>query len=112
LISDPSGRSVIAEYSNDEWKIINKTNSWQVMTNSPLYNISEESAKQGCYRFKTLTDKLERSNGDISWLDGMKLLKSVSYAGTQWSIIYDMKQKSIYASIYGHFDQIQKINLK
>jgi hypothetical protein len=112
LISDASGRSAIVEYSEDEWRVMSNEEPWQVIANSPLYNISEESRKSDCWRYKILYEKLEKVNGNITWEEGMELLESVSVKGTQWSTICDLKRREIYISLYRDFNRIKKIKLK
>jgi len=109
LISDPSGRSVIVEYSGDDWQVIPNKNSWQAITNSPLFKKTEESRKKTCWRYEKLSEQLEKKNGIMTWEDGMNLLRQVSVEGTQWSTICDMKKKEIYISIYKDYSNIKKI---
>lgn len=111
LISDPSGRSVIVEYSGDDWQVMPNKNNWQAITNSPLYKISEGSRKKACWRYQSLSDQLKNKNGIFNWQEGMDILKSVSVEGTQWSTICDMKKKEIYISIYRDYTNIKKIKL-
>lgn len=112
FISDASGKSVIAEYHNAEWKIIESKDSWQAVTNYPLYNISEESAKQTCHRYKTLAERLAEKKGNLTWFNGMEFLKKVSNEITQWSVVYDTKQREVYAAVHGRYRQIFKIRMK
>jgi hypothetical protein len=110
LISDPSGRSVIVEYAKDDWQVLPNKRSWQAITNSPLFKIAEDSRKKTCWRYKTITEQLEKNNGIMTWEDGMNLLEQVSVEGTQWSTICDIKKKEIYISIYRNYSNIKKIN--
>lgn len=112
LISDASGRSVIVEYSDGEWRVMSNEKSWQVITNSPLYNVSEESRKSDCWRYKKLDEKLGKVNGNIMWEEGMELLESVSVKGTQWSTICDLKRREIYISLYRDFNRIKKVTVR
>ena len=109
LISDPSGRSVIVEYSGDKWHVMPNKKNWQAITNSPLFKKTENSRIKTCWRYKTLTEQLEKNNGIMTWEDGMNLLKKVSVKGTQWSTICDIKKKEIYISIYRDYSNIKKI---
>jgi len=112
LIADPSGRSVIMEYYNGEWKTMDNKEPWQVITNSPLYDRSIESRKSNCWRYKKAYEKLEQLNGITTREESMNILKSVSGSGTQWSTICDMKKKEIYISLYRNYDSIQKVKIK
>jgi penicillin V acylase-like amidase (Ntn superfamily) len=108
LISDPSGKSIIVEYNSGGWKVMPSEKPWQVVTNSPLYNVPEEKRRLKCWRYKRASDLLKKTNGDIDWKAGMNILKSVSVKGTQWSTICDMKTKEIFISLYRDYDDIKK----
>jgi hypothetical protein len=109
LISDPSGKSVIVEYYDGGWKTMSSNNPWQVVTNSPLYNVPEEKRIRTCWRYKKAADLLKKAKGIVDWKAGMNILKSVSVKGTQWSTICDMTSKEIYISLYRDFDNIKKV---
>jgi len=111
LISDPSGKSVIVEYNEGEWKVMPNKKPWQVITNSPLFNVPEAKRKSTCWRYKKACDLLENINGEVDWKVGMDILKSVSVKGTQWSTICDMKNKEIYISLYRDYENIKKVIL-
>jgi penicillin V acylase-like amidase (Ntn superfamily) len=109
LISDPSGKSVVVEYHDGEWRVMPSKKSWQVITNSPLYNVPEEKRMLSCWRFKRASGLLEKTKGEIDWKAGMNILKSVSVKGTQWSTICDMKRQEIFISLYRDYKNIKKI---
>ena len=109
LISDPSGESVIVEYNSGEWRVMFNKKPWQVVTNSPLYNVPEEKRILTCWRYKKASDLLKKTNGVVDWKAGMNILKSVSGKGTQWSTICDMISKEIYISLYRNYDDIKKV---
>lgn len=109
LISDPSGKSVIVEYAEGEWKVMSNKESWQVITNSPLFNVPEAKRKSKCWRYKRASELLEKAYGEVGWKDAMSILKSVSVKGTQWSTICDMQSKEIYISLYRDYKNIKKL---
>jgi len=111
LISDPSGRSVIVEYFEDEWRTMPNEKPWQVITNSPLYQKSEKSRKNVCWRYKILSETFEKDKENITWEQGFDILKSVSGKGTQWSTICDMQKREIYISLYRDFNKVRKVTL-
>ncbi len=109
LISDPTGRSVIVENTDGEWKVMSNNENWQTITNTPLYGRSETSRKNDCWRYKILFEGLTEKEGKVSWEEGMGLLERVSGRGTQWSTICNLKSKDIYISLYRDFNLIQRI---
>ena len=112
LISAPAGESVIAEYDRGEWRFMYNVRPWQIVTNIPLFNKSEEEARNECWRYKTADDFLHGVQGRIGWQDGMNILQSISTADTQWSSLYDMNTKEIYISLYRNFDDIFLLKIK
>jgi len=112
LIADPSGKSVIMEYSGGKWRELGNKNPWQVITNSPLYNVSMEQRKKDCRRYKTAHEELEKITGKADWNEGMDILKNVSVRGTQWSTVCDMIHKEIYISVFRDYDSICKVVIK
>ena len=112
LISDPSGRSVIVEYFEGEWRTMPNERPWQVITNSPLYQKSEKSRRNVCWRYKILSETFAKDKENITWEQGFHILESVSVKGTQWSTIYDMKKREIYISLYRDFKKIKKVNME
>ena len=110
LISDPSGKSVIMEFSGGEWKEIYNTNPWQVISNSYLYNVPLENIKTTCWRYKTAYEQLQEKSGDININEGMNILKNVSVPGTRWSAMYDMKNRTIDIVLYRDYSDIIKIS--
>ena len=112
LISDSSGKSAITEYNGGEWKVMLNKNPWQVVTNSPLYEVPERKRIKACRRYKKASSLLNKANGDVDWKAGMNILKKVSLKGTQWSTICDMKSKEIYISLYRNYDDIKKVAIE
>ena len=65
FIADASGKSVILEYRQNEWRKIPSDKSWQVMTNKVIYNVADNTLRKECARFRTLSETLERREGKI-----------------------------------------------
>ena len=112
LISGPDGNSVIAEYYNGEWKFMPNDRPWQIVTNTLLFNVSEESRRNECWRYRTVDNYMEQVDGWISWEEGMNVLESISVEDTQWSSLYDMENKDIYISLYRDFDDIFLVKIR
>ncbi len=110
LIGDSSGSSVIVEYSDGKMRVMPNTEPWQVVTNSPLYKIYP--GLESCWRFRSAYEQLKERNGQITWQEGMNVLKSISVPGTQWSWVSDMKSGEIYFALYRDFDQIKTFKIK
>ena len=109
LVSDSSGKSVILEYQDDKWRKIYPYKSWQVMTNKVIYNTDDSELRERCWRYKSISESLEKSNGNIDWKQGMNILKDVSQGGTTWSVIYLPVQNELYLTVYQNWDRIYHI---
>lgn len=112
LIAGPGGESVTAEYVDGGWRFMFNVRPWQIVTNVPLLNKSEEEIRNECWRYRTADDFLQGVYGGIDWRDGMNILQSISTADTQWSSLYDMNTKEIYISLYRNFDDIFLLKIK
>jgi hypothetical protein len=109
FVSDASGKSVILEYQDNEWKRIFPEKSWQVMTNKIIYNVPESKLREKCGRYDRISKVLEESKGNIRWNEGMKILRDVSQEGTTWSVIYLPNSTELYFSVYQSWDKIYHI---
>lgn len=82
LVADPSGHSAVLELYNGEMQVIPNTDSWQVATNSPLYNVSLSQALEQCSRYSYIYNRLSGWNGIMTWQQGMDILLNVGYQYT------------------------------
>ncbi len=109
FIADSSGRSVILEYVQDQWRKIYGDKSWQVLTNKPIYNVSDTNLREKCWRYQSISDTLEKTKGNVDWKAGMKILQDVRQKGTTWSVIYSPTTKELYFSVYQKWDNIYRL---
>jgi len=106
LIADLSGESVILEYVQDQWQEIHRDKSWQVLTNKSIYNVLDENLRDQCWRYKSISETLEKKRGNVDWKAGMKILQNVTQKGTTWSVIYSPPTKELYFCVYQNWDII------
>ena len=109
FIADASGKSVILEYQQNEWRKIPSEKSWQVMTNKVIYNVADSTLRKDCSRYRTLSETLERRDGEIDWRMGMEMLRAVSQAGTTWSVVYSLRSQDVFFSVYQTWEKIYHI---
>lgn len=100
LIADSSGKSVILEYTQDQWRKTYGDKSWQVLTNKPIYKLSDAMLRDKCWRYRSISETLDNTKGNVDWKDGMKILHDVKQKGTTWSVIYSPPAKELYFSVY------------
>jgi hypothetical protein len=106
IVADASGHSVILEYDKDQWKRIYADTSWQVLTTKPIYHVQDAELREQCWRYRSISETLDEKNGDISWKDGMRILRDVTQKGTTWSVVYSLTTKELYFSVYQEWDGI------
>jgi len=109
LVSDANGKSVILEYIDNEWKKIYSGKKWQLMTNKVIYNVTDSALREKCWRYKSMSSTLDKNKGQVTWLQGIQILKDVSQEGTTWSVIYLPNSKELYFSVYQSWDKIYHI---
>ena len=105
-IVESSGRSVILEYLDDQWKKIYSDKSWQVMTNRVIFDVPDAKLREKCWRYKSISETLEKSGGNVDWKAALKILQDVTQKGTTWSIVYSPTSKDFYFSVYQKWDVI------
>jgi hypothetical protein len=106
IVADSSGQSVILEYDQDQWRKIYGDKSWQVLTTKPIYNVSDSDLRDKCWRYRSISETLDNTKGNVDWEAGMKILQDVEQKGTTWSVIYSPTSKELYFSVYQKWDII------
>ena len=106
FISDSSGKSVILEYVEDQWKRIYGDKSWQVLSTKPVYNVPDAKLKDQCWRYRSMSETLEKTEGNVDWKAGMKILQDVTQKGTTWSVVYSLTSKELFFSVYQNWNII------
>ena len=109
LVSDATGKSVILEYQDNEWKKIYPDKKWQVMTNKVIYDVPDAKLREKCWRYDSISATLDKTNGNVNWNEGMHILRDVSQGGTTWSVIYLPNSNELYFSVYQSWDKIYHI---
>jgi penicillin V acylase-like amidase (Ntn superfamily) len=111
LVADPTGHSIILELYNGELQVIPNSESWQVLTNSPVFNLSIEQQIDACGRYRAVYEALESANGNIDQEEGMNILQSVGNPFTQWSAMYNMSDRSIALVLDYQFNKVFHFSL-
>jgi hypothetical protein len=99
-VVDASGRSVILEYDGKQWQKIYGQRPWQVLTNKTVWGVDDAILREKCWRYKRISETLERTVGDIDWRAGLKLLQDVTQKGTTWSVVYSPTARDLFFSVY------------
>ncbi|UCC43273.1 MAG: linear amide C-N hydrolase [Candidatus Zixiibacteriota bacterium] len=111
FIVDATGRSVTLEYDQDQWRRIHGDKSWQVLTNKPIFEVPDADLREKCWRYRSISETLEKTQGNIEWKAGMKILQDVTQEGTTWSVIYSPTTKDVYFSVYQNWDTVYHLTV-
>jgi len=106
LIADPSGRSAILEVYDGEIRVVEKTGTFQHMTNTLVYNKTVAQLRQLCGRYRTIYDTLDRWGGSMTYDSAFNLLRDVGYENTEWSAVYDLTGKKLVLANYYDFENL------
>jgi hypothetical protein len=106
LVADASGQSVILEYDQDQWRKIVPDKTSQVLTNKPVYHVQDSILREKCWRFRRISETLDKTEGSLGWKSGLKILRNVAQKGTTWSVVYSLADRELYFSIYQDWNRI------
>jgi hypothetical protein len=59
-----------------------------------------------CWRYKSASEALEKTEGNVDWQAGMRILKDAAQKGTTWSVIYSPTAKELHLSVYQSWNKI------
>jgi hypothetical protein len=112
LLADASGRSVVAEISEGEFRFIPNTANWQATTNSPSYNISTADQKKNCPRYDAISTAMEAAKGKMDLSQALDMLHKIGHQYTEWSTVYDISQKEMNVVIDFDFSKKYTFSVK
>ena len=95
LVADATGRSVILEIYDGEMEAISNSESWQVLTNSPVYGLPFYAQCAACPRFDEVYTSLDRVHGQIDTDDAFGILQRVGNPYSEWSAVYEMTTRAM-----------------
>jgi hypothetical protein len=106
IIADSSGRSIILEYDQDQWRTVCGQKSWQVLSTKPIYTVPDAKLREQCWRYRSMSETLEKTKGNVDWKTGMKILQDVTQKGTTWSVVYSLTSKELHFSVYQNWESV------
>lgn len=110
LIGDSTGHSVIIEYKNGKMEYVYPNQNFQLFTNNYIIDNSMDNLKQ-CWRFKSINNQLSKRDSGFVIQDYLKILDKAKN-NTNWSVIYDLKNKQGIFTIYGNFSKQYKFGFE
>jgi len=109
MIADANGNSAIIEYIAEKMKIIYKKGSYQIISNFLLYdNDNPILVGDGTDdRYWNYDSALSKTKGIISTENALALLKKNTVKGLeQWSVVYNLTQKTMSVTFYGDYENV------
>ncbi|MCI8759915.1 MAG: linear amide C-N hydrolase [Clostridia bacterium] len=101
LIADSTGKSVIVEYYDNDLQVIETDKEYQVASNFIAYNnLNIGEGYTEFNRYDKVVNKLEASNNSLNINDTINLLNDVGvydkdgFDKLQWSVVYNLTNKS------------------
>jgi hypothetical protein len=108
LLADPSGKAVLVEFYQGQMEQLPNQSPWHLATNH-LRCIAEGDG--GCWRYRTISERLNSTNGLLDLQSAMQLLSDVRQNSTQWSSIYNMSTGEINVVIAQQYNTIYPFQL-
>jgi choloylglycine hydrolase len=109
LIASADGTSALVEFYQGKMAVQRNETPWQFATNFIVASTNGRPQGQ-CPRYDRISQMMEKSEGKLSSLDALSLLKNVSQSGssdssTQWSIVYNLISGEINVVMGRQYDQ-------
>ena len=109
LIADVDGKSAVIELKDDKTNIMRGDKNWLSATN--FYLTGQDKPLQQCRRFAQIHRVMSDKQGSLSIDQTFSLLKNVSQRNTQWTIVYDMANRSAQVATDRNFKQRSKFRI-
>jgi hypothetical protein len=98
------------EFYRGEMYVISNDQPWHSATN--FLRSSVDDPKDGnCWRYDTINDRLNDTQGMIDSSSAMDLLAEVAQGNTQWSVVYQMALGQVSIAMSRDYSSIQTFNL-
>lgn len=106
MVGDAEGNSLILEPAAGEMKAIRGQGPFQVMTNSPVFDVPLPVQREQCPRFRLIYDELEAAGGQVGADGCWGILRRVGNVWTEWSAVYGISAASASLAIDFDFDPL------
>jgi hypothetical protein len=106
MVADAAGNSIILEPAEGEMKVIRGQGPFQVMTNSPVYEVPLPAQLNQCPRFRFIHETLEAAGGALGAEGCWDILRHVGNVWTEWSAVYGITARSAALAIDFDFEPL------
>ena len=105
LIADATCHAALIEYHQGEIHVFESSEDapWQMGTNFPVV-LAGGNPRGRCPRYDLIEESLSSCAGDLSLSEAAGLLEGVSSEITQWSVVYDLRERMFYLAAGRTFD--------
>jgi len=103
LLADRSGKAVLVEFYKGEMHVIPNPQPWYVATNFITASVEGDPAGT-CWRYDTISRRLDETGGKLSTQEAIDLLAQVSQDITQWSVVYNMSNRIVHVVVGRQYD--------
>ena len=110
LIADRLGQSVLVEFYQGKRQIIPNDKPWHLATNFLLSSVGESASGQ-CPRYDKIDQQLSTAAGSIDAEEALRLLRDVSQANTQWSVVYGLSTGEVILTMGREYSRTHTFHL-
>jgi hypothetical protein len=103
LLADRSGKAVLVEFYKGVMHVIPNLQPWHIATNFITASVEGDPAGT-CWRYDTISRRLDQTGGKPSIQEALDLLAQVSQDITQWSVVYDMSNRAVNVVVGRQYD--------
>jgi len=114
LIADATGRAALVEYVQGEMVVLPNEEPWHLATNFFVTECGNQpdAAQCLCPRYDRMGTTLRSQAGVLRVPEALDLLHAVSNAMTQWSVVYDLSQRSVHVVMGMEFETVHTFDLR
>jgi hypothetical protein len=114
LIADATGQAALVEYVQGEMVVLPNEEPWLLATNFFVSSAGVgPTAESGlCPRYDRMLDTLRPTGGILQVNQALELLRQVANDTTQWSVVYDLSQRSVHIAMGGKFETVYSFELR
>ncbi|TCT14254.1 linear amide C-N hydrolase (choloylglycine hydrolase family) [Natranaerovirga pectinivora] len=105
FFADATGHSAVVEFLYGEMKVTYKQGDYQIVTNFRID--SHPNPRNACSRYRGIDDFLLESKGIITVDEALNLLQEQAVPGLEeWSVVYNLTQKTMSLTVYEDYDTV------
>jgi hypothetical protein len=114
LIADDTGRAALVEYVQGKMVVLPNDEPSHLATNFFVSACRSQPDAEHCLcpRYDRMVTALRSQAGVLRVPEALDLLHDVSNATTQWSVVYDLTQRSVHVVMGTEFETVHRFDLR